>query len=169
MPPGISLSWVWFPPTTSPRLPPAGRLNHRTSVVGELHGDGGICNAVVPERVGTGTNTSGDGAVGIKRETEKSFMGAVTRFAQLHGWLVFHVYDSRRCVPGYPDLTLAKGERLIFAELKVGKNKVTAEQAQWIIALTKTGAEVYEWRPELWEAIERILATGETESGRTRP
>ena len=59
---------------------------------------------------------------------------------------------------GFPDLVLVRGSRLIFAELKIGKNKPTPEQDGWIQALFDARAgspsiEVHVWRPEQWSQI----------------
>jgi hypothetical protein len=59
---------------------------------------------------------------------------------------------------GWPDLTLAKEGRLIFAELKVGKNKLSPEQAEVLATLRLAGAETYVWFPEDIEVIADILA-----------
>lgn len=94
--------------------------------------------------------------------TEREFMAQVVAFAKLHGWLVYHTHDSRRCAAGFPDLVLVKGLRLIFAELKVGKNKTSPEQDTWLNALNRAvpalcGAALV-WRPEYWHAIKRSLS-----------
>ena len=50
--------------------------------------------------------------------SEKELMTTVCTMAQLHGWLVYHTYDSRRSTPGFPDLCLLRPSRCILAELK---------------------------------------------------
>lgn len=95
--------------------------------------------------------------------TEKAFQAQVIELAQLAGWLVMHTrsvqqFDGRWLTPlqgdpGYPDLTLAKGGRVVFAELKVGRNKLTADQVLWLDALP--GSVV--WRPDDWDQIEETL------------
>ena len=89
--------------------------------------------------------------------SEKRFQDAVVQLAQILRWKHFHVYDSRRCVPGYPDLTLVREGRLIFAELKSEKGKMSVTQKEWEYELKQTCAEYYEWRPSDWEAIVEIL------------
>ena len=79
---------------------------------------------------------------------EKEFQSQVTEVAVMLGWLVYHTHDSRRSPPGFPDLTLVR-ERVVFAELKVGKNKLTDDQVKWAKALRQAkGVEYYVWRPE---------------------
>jgi hypothetical protein len=76
---------------------------------------------------------------------------------------------------GFLDLTMAKQEeksasgniivpgRLIFSEIKVGKDKVRPEQQVWFDWLTATGlCEVYIWTDKDYRAgiIEQVLAGG---------
>lgn len=91
--------------------------------------------------------------------SEKQLQQAVIDLARLLGFAVYHTHDSRRSVSGYPDLTLAKGRRLIFAELKTAKGRVKPLQQEWLDRLQRTGAEAYVWRPADWSfgAIERVL------------
>ena len=82
--------------------------------------------------------------------TEAQFQQAVVDLAQLRGWLVFHVHDSRRGLgAGYPDLTLLheRTGELIFAELKKADGRVSARQQRWIDALRRGGHQVHVWRP----------------------
>jgi len=82
--------------------------------------------------------------------TEKAFMAAVVRLAREEGWMAYHVHDSRRSLPGYPDLTLVHPKRhvALWAELKV-EGVLTLQQAHWLKALgavRETAAFV--WTPE---------------------
>lgn len=47
---------------------------------------------------------------------------------------------------------------MIVAELKVGANKITAEQAAWLWAFMGVGIRSYVWRPDDWPAIELVLS-----------
>jgi hypothetical protein len=91
--------------------------------------------------------------------TEKQFMAQVVKLATLCGWRVYHTYDSRRCVAGFPDLVLVHRKRglVVWAELKVGKNTTTPEQEAWLDDLFGCGQRVTVWRPEQWPAIEALL------------
>jgi len=51
---------------------------------------------------------------------------------------------------GYPDLTLCRDGRLIFAELKAERGRLSDEQARWLQDLAATRAEVVVWRPSDW-------------------
>ena len=92
--------------------------------------------------------------------TEKQFMQAVMRYATAHAWLVYHTHDSRRSLPGYPDLTLVHPERQValWAELKVGDAQPTLQQGHWLKALAavrETTAVL--WTPEEWPDIRMRL------------
>lgn len=94
-------------------------------------------------------------------EREAGFTARVIDLAHAHGWLAFHPLPLRTAGgwatgtqgdAGYPDLTLAKGGRVLLAELKVGRNQPTAPQRRWV---REAGASV--WRPEMWELIVATL------------
>ena len=89
--------------------------------------------------------------------TENEFQDKILDYAKLRGWLAYHTYDSRKSAPGYPDLTLVRNDRIIFAELKTERGRVTPEQSIWIDALNRTPATALIWRPSNWEEIARIL------------
>lgn len=96
--------------------------------------------------------------------TEAQFSAQVIRLAKLLGYAAYHTHDSRRSAKGFPDLVLvrpaANGQsgRVIFAELKGTRTRVTDEQRAWIRALQEAGAEAYIWRyPRDVPAIERTL------------
>src|SRR5438105_1266822 len=85
-----------------------------------------------------------------ERISEKEFLGQVREAARLFGWMVYHTHDSRRSEPGFPDLVLVRGHRLLFIELKVGMNRLTVAQTNWLDALREAGANVCIARPENW-------------------
>ena len=104
--------------------------------------------------------------------SEAEFQKQVTELAHLRRWRVasfrrVRVQRKSGAVywetpvgadgKGWPDLVLCRGIRLIFAELKIGKNKTTPEQVAWLDSLAMTGAETYIWRPEDWAEIERVI------------
>jgi len=90
---------------------------------------------------------------------ERDFQDMVLEVAHGCGWLTYHTYDSRRSQAGFPDLTMVRGNRLIFVELKSYKGKANEAQEMWLAALADVPhAEVYLWRPgEQWESIVDIL------------
>jgi hypothetical protein len=89
---------------------------------------------------------------------ERDWQSRVVGYARLRGWLVNHARPARTAGgwrtpvqgdPGFPDLALARGGRLILAELKTGPGRLTAGQSAWIEALPLSTAEVetHVWRP----------------------
>ncbi len=95
----------------------------------------------------------------VPKISEKAFMRQIVQLAGLCGWFVYHTHDSRRSTKGFPDILLLKGPRIVVAELKVGRNKLTPEQESWLAAFRLVpGAEVFEWRETDWDLIERVLA-----------
>lgn len=92
----------------------------------------------------------------------------IIQTARLLGWTVMHVrpvFDGKRKRwvtgisadgQGYPDCTLVR-ERVIFAELKSGSAKLTADQKEWLERLRAAGQEVYEWRDTDYDSIVATL------------
>lgn len=94
----------------------------------------------------------------LEQITEKDFLADVRRVARLAGWETYHPWRSDHSEEGYPDLTLLKGERLVFAELKTEKGVVSPAQQRWLDLLSHVqGVEVYLWRPRERERIDKIL------------
>ena len=89
--------------------------------------------------------------------TEKDFQASIIQFAKLRGWLCYHTYDSRKCEPGFPDLVLIRGKRILYRELKTDKGRLTPAQKIWGNALDNAGADWAVWRPamksEIWEVL----------------
>ncbi len=89
--------------------------------------------------------------------TERELQDAIIEVAKLTGWMVYHTWRSDHSPAGFPDLVLVRDGRLIFAELKSAKGKLTVNQRQWLRALERAGQEVYVWYPaDLDDAI-RII------------
>ena len=101
---------------------------------------------------------------------EADFQAAVIELAELQGWRVFHPHDSRKSQPGFPDLTMVRDGRLIFAELKTNTGKITADQAIWLSDLSYVAKiaqgnistrhpvmAVKVWQPSDWPEIEQAL------------
>jgi len=90
--------------------------------------------------------------------TEKQLQSDIIRIAKRCGWKVYHTHDSRRSEFGFPDLTMVRRGRLIFAELKRELGKPTPEQSEWLEALSLVpGIEVFIWRPQDMAEIEGVL------------
>lgn len=92
--------------------------------------------------------------------SENDLLSKVRGLAATLGWLVYHTHDSRRSEPGFPDLVLVHGARLLYRELKTAKGKVTPEQAAWLGALSDARADVGIWRPmDLYDGTIRDVLT----------
>ena len=90
--------------------------------------------------------------------SEKDFQQAVRDYARLTGWLDFCHWTSIRSPAGFPDLTLVRPPRVVFAELKSERGRLTAAQSETLAALSNCpGVESYLWRPSDWDAITEIL------------
>jgi hypothetical protein len=84
------------------------------------------------------------------------------------GWEVVHFRQARtvkgwrtpvtgKLGKGWPDLILVRGPRIIAAELKSSKGKVTDEQSHVLAVLGLAGVETYVWRPSDWDTIVEVL------------
>ena len=105
--------------------------------------------------------------------TEAQFQKQVIDLAQLWGWRVAHFRPARTATgwrtpvsadgAGFPDLVIAKGGLLIFAELKTKTGRMSPAQTLWLDALgpTTQARLVTLWRPADWPAIERAITRGE--------
>jgi hypothetical protein len=92
-------------------------------------------------------------------QPEAHFQRVLETFAALRGWKFYHVHDSRRDQPGFPDLVLVRRDRLVISELKNETGRVRPAQKDWLAALEAVThpPEVHLWRPQDWEEIERVL------------
>ena len=128
---------------------------------------------------------AGDGMItqANRLTPERDFLISVVALAQAKRWLVAHfrhgltsrtdkngksvwVTPLQGDGAGYPDLTMVRGNRLLFAELKSEKGEVSKEQRRWLDALSICSegtflVEVYIWRPHDWQAIVEILEARE--------
>lgn len=92
------------------------------------------------------------------RWTESQFQTHVLNLARSLGWLVYHSWTSVHSAKGFPDLVMVRGERMVCAELKSAKGKVSPEQEAWLAAMGRvTGVEAYIWRPADWDRVEEVL------------
>jgi hypothetical protein len=111
--------------------------------------------------------------------TERELQASIRRVAREYGWMEHCAWLSIRSPKGWPDLTLAKGLRLVIAELKAENGVVTPEQEAWLDWWRTFSAavnvelrqprmtdsrqtphiEVYVWRPSDLEEAYRVLIT----------
>ena len=104
---------------------------------------------------------------------EKDFQAQLIELVGILGGMVYHAHDSRREVSrngermlvgdkdarGFPDLTIVtRDRRLIFAELKSAKGRLTDDQRAWLRALP--GHQAFHWRPDDWDDAVRIIKEG---------
>ena len=91
--------------------------------------------------------------------SEKEFAQAVVELAEALGWMVWRTWVSLHSPKGEPDLRMVNVDqrRVVWAEVKSDKGKLTAAQAEAILTLRSSGAEVYVWRPGDWEKIQAVL------------
>jgi hypothetical protein len=97
------------------------------------------------------------------RWTEREFQRQVLKYAvgtrrepSPLGWRAYHTFFSGLSGPGFPDLVLVR-ERVVFAELKAERGRVSPSQQEWLDALRAAGAEVYLWRPRDWDTLCEVL------------
>ena len=92
--------------------------------------------------------------------SEKDWQSQVIAWAERAGWRVYHTYDSRRSVAGFPDLVLVKAGRAIqFIELKTIKGRVTPAQQGWLDAISASVCTPVArvWRPSDEDEVRAVL------------
>ena len=91
-------------------------------------------------------------------QSEADFQEQIVTLAEATGCWVYHVYDSRRSTPGFPDLMILRGIDLTFLETKKEKGRVRPEQ-QWVIdalgKVERVTARIV--RPSDWPWVEAKL------------
>lgn len=94
---------------------------------------------------------------------ETLWQAKVEQLFRRYGWLCYHAKKPKRDQAGFLDLWAVhfSFKRLVIAELKTKRRKVTDEQQEWIDALIAANQEVYIWRlPEDWQEVE-LVARGQ--------
>lgn len=72
--------------------------------------------------------------------TEEALRTWIRKVALPHGWLHFHVHDSRRSAgEGFPDDLFCNGTDILVWELKMHGKKPSANQEKWLSLLAHTG------------------------------
>jgi hypothetical protein len=99
--------------------------------------------------------------VSYLEESEKEFQSWVVACGQVHGWLIYHTFSSKRSLPGFPDLVCVRGEASFYAELKTEKGKLSGAQRIWLLALANAGQETHVWRPSNREEILQRFTRGQ--------
>lgn len=104
----------------------------------------------------------------IRKVSERDFQRSVIELAKTLGWKVGHFHDSRRQVrpnvfvgdkdaAGFPDLVLIRRDRLLFAELKTERGKLSPKQLEWLGLLELAEQWTYVWRPSMMDDILKVL------------
>lgn len=93
------------------------------------------------------------------RVTEQQLQAAVIDICRLYGIAWYHTYNSRRSVPGWPDLALCGAHGFITRELKRASGTASPDQDRWGWMLRQAGISWDIWRPaDLWSGrIQREL------------
>lgn len=92
--------------------------------------------------------------------TEKQFESQVKDLAKLFGWKYYHTWRSIHSPAGFPDCVMVRRSRIVFAELKSEKGKVSPKQQEWLDALGNVGdkdVQVYLWRPGDFDEVAECL------------
>lgn len=113
-----------------------------------------------PETLPAGAEAYFDGRL------EKDWQAKIVRAAHAAGWGVYHTYDSRRSMAGFPDLVLWHGGHgvIAFREIKTNTGKVAPAQEQLLLSLRFAGADVEVWRfPMDWDRAVAFLTNPEAE------
>lgn len=94
------------------------------------------------------------------RITERDLREWVRDLCKLFGWKIYFSWTSIHSPRGFPDLVLANHDqkRVIFAELKNEKGRLTPAQEEWLDTLKACGQEDYLWRPADIEEIAAVLS-----------
>jgi hypothetical protein len=97
---------------------------------------------------------------------EADWQQTVIELARLFKWRVAHFRKARTNKgwrtpvqadgKGFPDLVLVR-DRIVYAELKGEKGRLSADQEAWRDAILGAGGEWYLWRPGDWEEVQRVL------------
>jgi hypothetical protein len=105
----------------------------------------------------------------LKPASEAGFLKAVLDYAALRQWRCYHCRPARTTkgwrtaaqgngAKGFPDCVFVRAGRIVFAELKMPRGKLSADQLLWLDALRQTPFEVYVWNPaDSWPEIEDVL------------
>lgn len=89
--------------------------------------------------------------------SERDFTSQIRDVARTFGYLRYHAWLAKHSPAGFPDEVLVRPPRIVFAELKAEKGKVSQAQMDWLDQLAACGLEVYLWRPGMLDEIIECL------------
>lgn len=102
-------------------------------------------------------------------ETEAHFQARVEGLASFLGWEWIHIQRAlndrghwRTPVrghlgPGWPDLVMIKGQRIVACELKSERGRLSPAQERVLRLLALAGIECHVWHPADWDHITEVL------------
>jgi hypothetical protein len=97
-------------------------------------------------------------SLGVLPVNERQLLRQVVDWAKTTGWLIYHTHRSDFSPAGFPDLCLIRPPRVVFAELKSDKGRLSEQQHTWLETLEACpGVETYLWRPGDLETLVRVL------------
>jgi Holliday junction resolvase len=96
--------------------------------------------------------------VAVNPHHERHLQATLEQELRLRGWRYYHTASSQRSVAGFPDIVAIRGERVLVAEIKGPRTRVTREQAEWLAAFETAGVPAFLWRfPAAWGEVGRVL------------
>jgi hypothetical protein len=100
--------------------------------------------------------------------SELAFQVDIENFLRNEKFRVFSIRDSRRVtMPGWPDIFAWRGNKIIAVELKMPKNKLTADQITVLAELKTAGVETFVLYPSEVELFKSQIKRGEPHGDQT--
>jgi Holliday junction resolvase len=94
----------------------------------------------------------------VNRHHERHLQATIEQELRLRGWRYYHTTNSQRSVAGFPDIVALRADRVLVAEIKGPKTRVTAEQRAWLAAFETAGVPAFLWRlPGDWAHVGEVL------------
>lgn len=114
--------------------------------------------------------------------TERELTAGVLELLGLMGWRAIHQRPAQQRSgrwstaiqgpgsKGWPDVFAVRRGECFAAELKVGSNRPTADQREWLALLEQAGVTAFVWTDKDWNdgTIERVVVHGVSASARAR-
>lgn len=101
------------------------------------------------------------------RMSEADLTVSVLELCRIFRWRCVHFRPARTAKgwrtpvagdgAGWPDILAVRGDRMVAAELKAGRNRPSPEQLAWLDALAATGAEIFVWTDQHLDDIAAAL------------
>ena len=74
--------------------------------------------------------------------THRAIDECIRKACQMKGYLHYHTHDSRYSQPGFPDWILMTPHAVWAIEVKVGKDRLSRAQADWLDAFKNAGFSI---------------------------